>query len=169
MPWALAPIWALAARPLCSVLEAVPGNGGQRTMPALGLNLQNWACNLHQQDLPVRFPPSGLLILTPTWKCQGPKEARTCVICTISSKQGDFHLCCFIRWSPAPSILLCLSQLTLTPACLFFMVSRASGAHLRQYSRGANSLGPGFTWPSPACDPKQETPPLCASVFSSVK
>lgn len=29
-----------AARPLCPVLEAVPGNWGQRTMPALGPNLR---------------------------------------------------------------------------------------------------------------------------------
>lgn len=60
---------------------------GKRTMPAaLGLNMQHWACNLHQQDLPPRLPRSGLLNLTPTWKCQGPKEARKCVICPAGSK-----------------------------------------------------------------------------------
>lgn len=44
------------------------------------------ASNLHQQDLPLRLPHSGLLILTPTWKCQGPQEARKCVICPTSPK-----------------------------------------------------------------------------------
>lgn len=44
------------------------------------------ACNLHQQDLPLRFPHSGLLTLTPTWKCQGPKEAQKYVICPTSPK-----------------------------------------------------------------------------------
>ena len=42
---------------------------------------------------------------------------------------GDFILF-HSHGGPAPSILLCLSQLTLTPACLFFAVSRASGAHV---------------------------------------
>lgn len=59
----------------------------KRTMlAALGLNMQHWACNLHQQDLPPRLPRSGLLNLTLTWKCQGPKEARKCVICPSGSK-----------------------------------------------------------------------------------
>lgn len=50
-PGLAALICAPAAQPLCPVPEATQETGGQRTMPALGLSLQSWACNLHQQDL----------------------------------------------------------------------------------------------------------------------
>ena len=54
-PGLTASICAPEAQPLCPVREATQETGSQRTMPALGLRLQSWACNLRQQDLSRDF------------------------------------------------------------------------------------------------------------------
>lgn len=119
-PHSPGPLLPSVRQPCPSVLcwRLLQETGGQRTMLALGLNLQNWARNLHRQDLPLRFPHSGLLMLTSPWKCQGPKEARKCVICSVSSNLVTSICTILFSGHPALSILLCLSQLTLAlPVC----------------------------------------------------
>lgn len=120
-------------------------------MLALDSNLLNWACNLHQQDPALRIPHSGLL-MTPTWKCQGLKEARKCVICPTSSKPGACICTVLCSGHPALSILPCCAQPALPP-CLFGTVSRVSGAHLMQHSREVTA----WRWSRPA--PHQPVPP----------
>lgn len=139
-PGLAAPICAPAAQPLCPVPEATQETGGQRTMPALGLSLLSWACNLHQQDLYWDFLTQDFFFWPQPGSVQGSKKMRNS---SRGFNTGDFILF-HSHGGPAPSILLCLSQLTLTPACLFFAVSRASrGSSGRQSSMEINSLGPG--------------------------
>lgn len=75
---------ALCPVPPLPCAGGCPGNGRPENNACPWPESAKVACNLHQQDLPLRFPHSELLTLTPTWKCQGPKEARKCVICPTS-------------------------------------------------------------------------------------
>lgn len=97
-PGPTAPICAGAPGPLCPEPEAPPGNwraenNGCPWPQSAELGLQSPSA----RPTP-RLPHSGLLILTPTWKCRGPRKQEKCVICPTGSKLVTSTCAVLFKW-----------------------------------------------------------------------